>query len=266
LMFPAPSVRHIFDRDALSRMPVSEGMLGEVQVIHETPRWQLSFVPTESGPLQLWARPDKARAYVIGATQRPGRASAPGWAVACVLDQRSGAQVAQIRQQLPAPRFAEQLAWTGKLYNWAFLLPEAGDLTGAVVRAEYPPERIFPGVRAPGTTTLPWVSAAGSIGIELNAATWPKLVESLASAIRQLSITLRSAVARDECLNFVIKPNAMPGPETETGSDACVWAAALAAFGLETAPRETPYVRQLKPLGIGEKAPTRKRRNPYYDE
>ena len=51
------------------------------------------------------------------------------------------------------------------------------------------------------------------------------------------------------------------GPETETGSDACVWAAALAAFGVETAPREAPYARQL-----GEKVLARKPKNPYSDD
>src|ERR1700722_7994519 len=93
----------IFDVDALSRMAVSDGMMGNVEEIRLDGRTQLSFCPASSGTTELWEQRHRhqARHYVIGAALRPSEGSAPGWAVACVLDERTGNQVAQIREQLP---------------------------------------------------------------------------------------------------------------------------------------------------------------------
>ena len=84
--------RPVFDTDALSRMHVSKGLLGEVKEVDEYPTQRLCFLPREGGPLALWAQPTPGRGYIVGAYHPVIEAS--GWAVACILDQRTGDQVA----------------------------------------------------------------------------------------------------------------------------------------------------------------------------
>jgi hypothetical protein len=75
-------------------MPVSKGLLGEAEYIEHYPSPpRPRFVQKENGTLTFWAQPIRGRAYVIGAYRPVIEVS--GWAVACVLDQRTGEQVAQ---------------------------------------------------------------------------------------------------------------------------------------------------------------------------
>jgi hypothetical protein len=53
--------------------------------------------------MEKWSGPGPTLAYVIGAALRPAKGSAPGWAVACVLKQRGGEQVAQLGTRHAVP-------------------------------------------------------------------------------------------------------------------------------------------------------------------
>ena len=248
-MFPHPregsARRPIFDTDALLRMHVSEGLIGEAEEIEEYPTRKLCFISREGGPLALWAQPTRGREYIIGAYHPVIEAS--DWAVGCVLDQRTGDQVAQLREPMPALKFAERLALTARFYNWAFLLPQTDDsaFARALLGTPYPIERIYTGSGSPGAPLL-GISASLGIGVEITDATWPHLVSAFADSVHgnRNPITLRSRIARDECLNFTTQPNGKPG--VKSGSDACVWAAALASFGLAVAPRQESHARQIK--------------------
>jgi len=168
---------------------------------------------------------------------------------------------------MPAPKFAERLALTARFYNWAFLLPQTDDSAfgRALLGTHYPIERIYSESRSRGMP-LPGISASLEIGIEITAATWPHLVSALADSVHgnRNPITLRGRIARDECLNFSTQPSGKPG--VKSGSDACVWAAALAAFGLAVVPRQESYARPIKNLSSGAE-PRRKRcPDPDYDD
>jgi hypothetical protein len=239
-------------------------MLGETEYIKHYPSPpRPRFVQKENGTLTFWAQPIRDRGYVIGA-YRP--VIETDWAVASILDQRTGEQVAQLREPMPSAKFAERLALTARFYNWAFLVPQTDDSEFArALLAHYSIERIYSESRSSGMP-LSGVSASLGIGIEITAATWPRLISALADSIRgpRNQITLLSSIARDECLNFTTQPNGKPG--VKSGSDACVWAAALAAFGLAVVPRPESHARQIKNLSTGVERARRKRPNPDYDD
>jgi hypothetical protein len=89
----------------------------------------------------------------------------------------------------------------------------------------------------------------------------PQLVHAFQEAVRGNVIAIRSPIALQECRGFVTQPDGKPGIADGSG-DNCVWAAALAAYGLRfTSRSDQSGVRRLKgfePLG------ERKRRGPDY--
>ena len=92
--------------------------------------------------------------------------------------------MAQLREPMPAPKFAERLALTAKFYKWALLLPQNdnGEFARALL-AQYPIERIYSESRFPGMPR-PGLSVSLGIGVEITPATRPQLVSALANSIR----------------------------------------------------------------------------------
>lgn len=228
----------------LPRMPVwQDPMVGELQEIEEGPKTKLKFVMRDFGALIVGKKPDPARAYVIGADPSKGvdvsgdeRGSDPDWSVAGAFDLETGEQVAQLRERLRPVAFAEYLALFGKLYNWAFLVPEANDagFIDALLRTGYPLERIYSRRRDPTDrrSTQPQ-----EIGFETTGTTRPWLISALDDGLREMAIIIRSPIAQQECRTFVIKPNGKM--EHQTGChDDCVIMSALACIGMRHAPRK----------------------------
>jgi hypothetical protein len=69
----------------------------------------------------------------------------------------------------------------------------------------------------------------------------------------------------EECKAFVAKPDGQVGPE-EGFHDGCVGAAALAAFGLQFAPRPEPYSRQIRGGFADVRTSRPKKKRPDYDD
>jgi hypothetical protein len=252
-----------FDRAALDRMPVRAGSEGEVELT-DYPRKMVRFQPREHGAVTLWMRPetlrqcqepDTGRRYIIGACWRPG------WSVALVLDQKYCDQVALFRQQCTPAEFAERVALLGRLYNLAFLIPEVNnaELGDALIGTQYPMERIFSSRQAIGSGPL--------MGFETTAATRPRLVTALDESIRGIAhpILIKSSLVIEECRAFVAKPDGTLGPE-EGFHDGCVWAAALAALGLQFAPKPEPYVRKIKGGFVDPRGAAMRKKRPDYDD
>jgi hypothetical protein len=228
----------------LVRMPVwQEPLVGELQEVEEYPKPKLKFVPRDFGALVIGKKPDPARAYVIGAdpskgidVSDDGRGTDPDWSVAGVLDLETGEQVAQLRERIRPVPFAEYIALLGKLYNWAFIVPEANDagFIDALLRTNYPLERIYTRRRDPTDRRS---AQPQDIGFETTGTTRPWLISALDDAMRETAIIIRSPIAQQECRTFVIKPNGKM--EHQTGChDDCVMMLALACIGIRHAPRK----------------------------
>lgn len=228
----------------LVRMPVwADPLRGDLQEIEEYPKKKLKFLPSERGTLVLGKKPDASRAYVIGAdpsegkdVSEAGRGTDPDYSVAMVLDLETGEQVAMLRERLRPVPFAEYLALIGRLFNYAFLVPEANNsgFIDALLRTGYPIERIYNKRRDPTDrrSTQPQ-----EIGFETTGTTRPWLISALDDGLREMAIIIRSPIAQQEIRTFVIKPTGKM--EHQTGChDDCVMAAALAAIGMRFAPRK----------------------------
>lgn len=237
------SGRPALDTKALARMPVSNGTSGEIQVVEEFPRKKMRFVARDHGALTIWKKPEPGHAYIVGADPSKGvdvseakRGDDPDYSVGFVIDQHTGEQVAMLRERLRPVPFAEYLALLGEVYNHAFIVPEANDagFIDALLRTNYPLGMIFNRRRDPTDRRS---AQPEEIGFETTNVTRPWLVSALDDAVREMSITIRSPIALQECRTFVIKPTGKA--EHQTGChDDCVIAAALAVMGLRYAPKK----------------------------
>lgn len=119
----------------LVRMPVwRDPLVGELQELEEYPKKKLKFVPRDYGPLVIGRKPDPARQYVAGAdpskgidVSESGRGTDPDWSVLPIFDLETGEQVAMLRERMRPVAFAEYAVLVCRLYNYAFLVPEAND-------------------------------------------------------------------------------------------------------------------------------------------
>lgn len=79
------------------------------------------------GPLRIWAEPDEERSYVIG-VDSCGGSTASDWAVAIVLDARSGEDVAAWRGHVDPADLGQVVAWLAEYYRGkegqAYVVPE----------------------------------------------------------------------------------------------------------------------------------------------
>lgn len=233
--------RPALDQAMLAQMPVSPGQAGEVQLIEVPPRKRVLFLAREHGAVTIWQQPIPGAGYVIGADPSRGidvseskRGDDPDFSVGFVIDRDTGTQVALLRERLRPAAFAEYLALLGRLFNDAYLVPEANDagFIDALIRTGYPLHLIYNRQRMPDDLRPP---QAGEIGYETNTVSRTQLVAAIDEAVRSMAITIRSPIVLQECRTFVIKPNGKA--EHQTGChDDCVIAAALAVIGLRTAP------------------------------
>jgi hypothetical protein len=251
------SGRQALTTSTLVRMPVwVNPLVGELQEIEEYPKKKLKFVPRDFGALVIGKKPEPSRSYVLGAdpskgidVSEAGRGTDPDWSVGIVIDLETGEQVAMLRERLRPVPFAEYLVSVAKLFNYAFLVPEANDagFIDAIIRTGYPLERIYNKRRDPTDrrSTQPQ-----EIGFETTGTTRPWLISALDDALREMAIIIRSPIVQQEIRTFVIKPNGKQ--EHQTGChDDCVMAAALACIGMRFAPRKMKraMVDQVKAYG-----------------
>jgi hypothetical protein len=264
MIFGGEQTPHLLDLAALGRTLVSPGMAGEVELIDIRPHKRLVFLSRDDGAVTMWQQPRPECSYIIGARW------SPEWPVAFVVNQRNGDQVAMFRQPCTPAEFAERVSELCRFYNWAFLVPEIdeADFGDALLRTDYPLDRIFSRRRDP--------HGVGSglpehMGFERTPVSIAQLIQDLDEAIRgnlrtpegiSSRITIRSPLALQECRTFVSGPDGKPG-FADGSHGGCVWAAALAAYGLQfvtrdQAPGGVKRLKGFEPLG------ERKRRRPDY--
>ena len=238
--------RPVLDSTALDRLPTDPGTSGYVEKLREESprRWRVFFQFSEGGPLSLWLNPAMRSSlrFLIGARW------SQNWSTAIVLEERTGEQTALLRYRCAPAEFAGMVVRLGELFNWAFIMPEVNNAEfreGLV--GNYPLDRIYSGVLGTGSGLPP------AVGFEMMDSTRPRLITALRDAVRDGAIRLRGSLMIEQCRAFVIKPDGTVGGADGSDED-CVWVAALAAFGLEVAPKPEPYVRRLKGAFVDPRA------------
>jgi hypothetical protein len=257
------SGRPVFDHNALSRMPIiRDGLTGELAVEDVGTRQRILFRAREDGrgSLAIYRRPQPYEEYVIGGDPAQGldvRDGTPGntdpdYSVACVLNRKTGEQVARFRAREQPAVFAQTMYDLGWFYNWAYIVPEAiGVGLGAIeklIELQYPLDRIHR--RRAGADRLS--ALLQDYGFETNIVMRPQLVSAVQEAVRQQAVIIRDPNTVQECRTFVFKPNGK-AEHAEQCHDDEVLALALAVIGL----RFAPSLRPLDAARISRPVPVR---------
>jgi len=150
--------------------------------------------------LLIWRPPEQGRKYVVGADVGEGLTHGDPSA-ACVLDRKSGEQVAELHGRIAPGRFAQLLAGLGQLYRGAEIAVESNGHGYATLDTlhntlEYAPLFRYRRYDQSGETgeTLGWPT---------NARTKPLMLDELAEAVAEGHLLIHSEGLIDECLTFI---------------------------------------------------------------
>jgi hypothetical protein len=190
--------------------------------------------------LLVWRRPEPQREYVIGADVGGGGASGDA-AAAFVLDYITGEQVAELQGRVTPDRFAHLLDALGRYYNQAELAVERNNhghstLNTLLHTCEYP--NLY---RHRDYTELHWHT--GAAGWPTDAKTKPLMIDGLAAAIVEGTITIRSSALIDECLTYVVTDSGSTEAQPGKHDDRVI--AAAIAWQVRKRPTPVPNIRML---------------------
>ena len=181
------------------------------------------FTEDRLGGVKIYAEPEAGVPYVIGAdTAGEGSDSF----VAQVLDNRTGEQVAVLRQQYDEDLFAKQVYALGMHYNTALIGIETNWSTYPVLTLErlgYPKQYVRESFD--NYTHRP----KKSFGFETNSKTRPVIIAELIRAVREDISIVCDADTLTEMLTFVRDERFRPQAE-EGAHDDCVMALAIAHY------------------------------------
>jgi hypothetical protein len=137
---------------------------------------------------------------VIGADVGEGLAQGDPSA-ACVLDQETGEQVAELHGRIPPGRFARLLAALGRLYQEARLAVERNNHGYTTLEVLHTTLHYTPLYRHRSHDR----SGSGEkvLGWPTNAQTKPVMIDNLEEAIAEAYLMIRSEGLVDECLTFI---------------------------------------------------------------
>jgi hypothetical protein len=249
-----------FDPHPLSRMPIiQDGLAGGIEVRRSGTRERTVFMARERGEVVIYSQPQRHGVYVIGADPsegidvREGTAgnTDPDYSAACVLDARTGEQVAKFRARYQPAAFGAYLYDFGMFYNCAYLVPEAkGSALGTVeklIELEYPLDRLH---RRRGKADVVGQPLLQNYGYDTNTVTRPQLISALDDAIREEAVKIRDPNTLQECRTFIYKPSGKAEHADECHDDE-VFALALAVIGLRFCPwREKARSPVARPAGV----------------
>lgn len=255
------SGRPRFDLRSVERMPiVRDPLAGELETVRVGTRMETQFVAREDGfgSLRMWKRPVQGKRYVIGADPSKGKdvgeevgRSDPDWAVASVHELETGEQVAVLRVRLTPYAFAQYTAELGRLYNTAYLVPEANEMgfIEALLQQQYPASHFYTRKRDADDPRPP---TAHEVGWMTTSTSKTQLISALDRALREMSLIVRDAVTLQELRTFVYLPDGKVAGQQGCHDD-CVIALALAAVGIATYPAvlRSDAAGQLKPQKYG---------------
>jgi hypothetical protein len=134
----------------------------------------------------------------------------------------------------------------GEWYNWAFLVPEANPigvaLIDAILKENYPQERIYRRDRVPGDPRAPQMERLGFL---TTITTKPQLISALDRALREGAVLVRDPITVQELRTYVYDAKGKTNAQTGCHDDTVI-ALALCVVGFEQAASVDPK----KKLGV----------------
>ena len=219
--------RTVFDGEAVTKrllekvQPVATG-----QMIYEDNGLTISnikFQEDRQGGIRIFEQPVEGVPYVIG-----GDTAGDGsdWFVAQVIDNRTGRQVAILRQQYDEDLYAKQVFALGMYYNTALIALETNWSTYPVLTLErlgYPKQYVRE------TEDSYTHKPKKSFGFNTTSKTRPLIISTLIQAAREDIGIVSDEDTLQEMLTFV--RNEQWRPEAEEGAhDDCIMALAIAHY------------------------------------
>ena len=200
---------------------------------------EIRWMENKSGGIRIYKPPERGVPYVIGAdTAGEGSDSF----VAQVLDNRTGEQVAMLRQTYDEDLFAKQIYCLGMHYNKALIGIETNYSTFPVMELErlrYPRQYVRESI---DDYTH---KVKKSYGFQTNTKTRPVIIAGLVEVVRESVELICDQTTLEEMLTFVRNEDGRA--EAEAGAhDDCVMALAIAHY-------IRPQQRYLQELPEGKK-------------
>ncbi len=238
------SGRPYFSTKHVARAPVVEpALIGDLCQERIGTMLETYVLPNDDGALRIWKQPEQGHIYTLGADTAKGLdvnegvgQADPDWSVGCVLDYRSGEQVAVYRARVIATEFGRILEALARWYGTTFVVPEGDGLGRSAIeemlRRHYPAGLIWaakPDLLSKGNATT------FQLGYQPTQVNRVRLLARLQLAVIDMSVLVRDAETQSEMQTFIYKPDGKPEHQS-TCHDDCVFALAYALTGIQDFP------------------------------
>lgn len=202
----------IFDNEYIQQLMEGIQVLGE---LHEIDEIKKKIIPSASGELRIFRKPEPGKRYVIGADTAKGKAKG-NYDAAYVIEERTGEMCAVIRGKWDTDLYGKKLDVLGRYYNIALLAVENNNTGESVLNT------LFNTCKYP----LLYMWKKGDLGWDTNNATRPVMISDFKEAIRDQLYPIYCRQLYKECLTFIDK-NGKPEAD-ENCNDDCIMAYAIA--------------------------------------
>jgi hypothetical protein len=195
------------------------------------PSYRMDFKPTENsakakihrsdqGLVRVYAKPDPAHQYAIGADIATGRGL--DYSCAYVIDLTSMGLAAEFHGRVDSDEFAEQLHFLGRWYGDARIAVEMGGGYGEPVIISLRDGRKgrphYPRLYRHTIQDRPDLPQMANYGFPINSKTRPLIINQIEQAIRERTIPALPSMLVMELRTFV-RQKTLPTPRAQDGSN-----------------------------------------------
>lgn len=221
--------RVVFDQESIMRARANVLTPGEDKTIGGI-RYEPRVV---AGGLRQYVKPNSKGSYVMSADVSEGKGLKGDYSAVCVIDRRTGEEVAFWHGKVPPDRLGEMMNDWGRLYNNALVAPEINNQGIATLNALR--QKNYPNIYfRPAAYDKSGLSITDRIGWKTTTLTKPLMIADLDKCIRDGSVTFHSKEIYNEAMTYVYDNmghmNAMDGY-----NDDAIIAGAIAVQALKLA-------------------------------
>lgn len=198
---------------------------------------QQDFTVKEEDGWIIYREPEVDGIYIVGADVAEGVVGGD-YSVSTIFDRKTGEEVAMYRGHIPPDRFGDLLNKWGRKYNNALMVVEInnhGLTTITILKQKIYPNLYF---RPSKFETLS-IGVTDRIGWRTTMITRPLLIDELAKAMRENSITIHSGKTLNEMSVFIYNDNGDMVPSAGHHDDT-IFATGIALQGFKSVMTNVP--------------------------